>query len=96
MEMVLANPQVANENRAETEPARKALRLFAFKLGIVAAWLGIGGFLAWLVHDFGQVSGFGQERLASVLILGLFLISGFLISMISWVSYRNASSSRSA
>jgi len=94
MEIVLANPHAARENRLESEVARKTLRLFALKLGIIAAWLGIGGFLSWLVHDFEKASGFGQERITSVLSFALFLISGFLVSVISWASYRNASGSR--
>lgn len=69
---------------------RKPLRLFVLKLIAVPGWVALGGFLAWLIHDFGQTSGFGQERIASFLVLLLFLISGALISMISWNSYRTS------
>ena len=70
--------------------ARKPLRLFVLKLVAVPGWVALGGFLAWLIHDFGQTSGFGQERIASFLVLFLFVISGALISMISWKSYRTS------
>jgi hypothetical protein len=53
-------------------------------------WLGVGAFLAWLVHDFSRISGLGQENLAALLILTLFVISALVIAMISWSTYRNS------
>jgi hypothetical protein len=91
MDTAVMNRVAEVKARPVAVATRKPLRLFVLKLIAVPGWVALGGFLAWLVHDFGQTSGFSQERSASFLVLLLFLISGALISMISWNSYRISS-----
>jgi len=89
METVLAN-SLAKSKTCPVVAERNSLRLFILKLATMAGWLVIGGFLAWLVQDFGQTSGLGRESIASLLILFMFVMSSLLISMISWNSYRTS------
>jgi hypothetical protein len=90
MESVMASPFVDTRTPSADRAGRNALRLLVLKLAALPVWLAIGGFLSWLVHDFCQTAGLGQERIASFLILFLFVVSTVLISAVSWNSYRVA------
>ncbi len=61
-------------------------------IGCLLGWLGMGGFLAWLIGDFRQAYGEPDSRGISLLIFSMFVMSAFVVALVR-LSPRQARSS---
>ena len=55
--------------------------------GCLLAWLGTGGFLSWLIADFGKAYGEKQSVGISLLIFSMFVLSAVVVGLIRWTSF---------
>ena len=54
------------------------------------AWVGMGGFLSWLVGDFSRAYGEAHATAVSLLIFSMFLIAALVVCLIRWSSFGRA------
>lgn len=62
--------------------------------GCLFAWLAIGGFLSWLIGDFGQALGEPHSMGVSLLIFSMFILSAFVILLVRFSSFHTRDSVR--
>ena len=69
---------------AIARPNRKPVIL----VGCLLAWLGVGGFLSWLIGDFSTTYGLENPMAISFMIFFMFAMSAFLVVLLRWRSLR--------
>ncbi len=63
-------------------------------VGCLFAWLAIGGFLSWLIGDFGQALGEPHSMEVSLLIFSMFILSAFAMLLVRFSSFFTRNSAR--
>jgi len=89
---VRQGPAVQNEKVAIIRSKEKSWVL----LGCLLAWLGVGGFLSWLVADFGEAYGQAHAIGISLLIFSMFILSALVISLVRWPHFLGRNSTQNA
>src|SRR5712675_1144126 len=55
-------------------------------LSCLLAWLGIGGFLSWLIGDFSRAYNETNSTAISLLIFSMFFMAAVVVALIRWSS----------